>query len=135
MPIIAAGTTALALGNGLVTLVRPHLVQTLFSVESGGMWNGRIARHQQLARAGGPILVAWLATTFTYAALLALFALTFMIAALIALVLSGRIAVRRLRIRPHDFSATCCVPRQSPTSSLVSGECMSPRHSPGGPDG
>jgi MFS family permease len=85
MPIIAAGTTALALGNGLVTLARPHLVQTLFSVESGGMWNGRIARHQQLARAGGPILVAWLASTFTYAAVLALFALTFVIAALVSL--------------------------------------------------
>jgi MFS family permease len=84
-PIIAAGTTVLALGNGLVTLVRPHLVQTLFSVESGGILNGRIARHQQLARAGGPMLVAWLASRFTYAAVLGLFALTFVIATLIAL--------------------------------------------------
>ena len=85
MPIIAAGTTALALGNGLVTLVRPHLVQTLVSVERGGMWNGRIARHQQFARAGGPIVVAWLASTFTYAAVLAVLALTFVIAALVSL--------------------------------------------------
>jgi hypothetical protein len=84
-PIIAAGTTVLALGNGLVTLVRPHLVQTLFRIESGGLLNGQIARHQQLARAGGPILVAWLASTFTYARVLTLFALTFVIAALVAL--------------------------------------------------
>lgn len=83
--IIAAGTMVLALGNGLITLVRPHLVQTLFSVESGGMLNGRIARHQQLARAGGPILVAWLATTFTYSVVLAVFALTFVIATVTAL--------------------------------------------------
>jgi hypothetical protein len=100
VPIIAAGTTVLALGNGLVTLVRPHLVQSLFSVESGGTLNGRIARHQLLARAGGPILVAWIASTLTYSLVLALFAVTFVIAAVIAL---G--ALRESRAQPAEGQA------------------------------
>jgi len=84
-PIIAAGTMVLALGNGLTTLVRPHVVQMMFSTESGGMLNGRIARQQQLARAGAPIVVAWLGSRFSYAIVLAVFSIAFVIAALIAL--------------------------------------------------
>jgi len=67
----AAGTTLFALGAGLTTLARPHLVRTMFSVERGGHFNGRIARSQQLARAAGPILVAWLATVLGYTAVFA----------------------------------------------------------------
>jgi MFS family permease len=84
-PIVAAGTMILALGNGLTTLVRPHVVQTMFGIQDAGTLNGRIARRQQLARAGGPVFVAWLVSTFTYAGGLALFALTFVVSAMIAL--------------------------------------------------
>jgi hypothetical protein len=66
--VIAAGTMLFALGAGLTTLVRPHLVQTLYSRASGGVLNGRIARRQQLARAAGPLAVAWLAGLVGYAA-------------------------------------------------------------------
>jgi hypothetical protein len=83
-PIVAAGTTVFALGAGLTTLVRPHLVQTMFSLESGGVLNGRIARQQQLARAVGPILVAWLASRFSYGTVLAVLSVTFVSAALTA---------------------------------------------------
>jgi MFS family permease len=84
-PLVAAGAMVLALGNGLTTLVRPHVVHTMFSAESGGVLNGRIARQQQLARAGAPIAVAWLAGRFTYAAVLALLSISFVIASLIAI--------------------------------------------------
>jgi hypothetical protein len=43
-----------ALGPGLTMLVRPHLIQTMFS-RNGGHLNGRIARRQQLGRAVGPL--------------------------------------------------------------------------------
>jgi len=82
--IIAAGTVIFALGAGVTTLVRPHLVQTMFGVESGGLFNGRIARQQQLARAASPIVVAWLASRFSYAAALAVFAAAFVIASFVA---------------------------------------------------
>ena len=83
-PIIAAGTVIFALGAGVTTLVRPHLVQTMFGVESGGLLNGRIARQQQLARAASPIVVAWLASRFSYAAVLAVFAAAFVLAGFVA---------------------------------------------------
>ena len=84
-PIVAAGSMVLALGNGLTTLLRPHVVQTMFSTDSGGMLNGRIARQQQLARAGAPMFVAWVASRFSYAAVLGVFSIAFVIAALIVL--------------------------------------------------
>ena len=83
-PIIAAGTMVLGLGSGLMTLVRPHVVQTMFSLESAGTLNGRVARLQQLARAGAPMCVAWLASRSSYAAVLAVFSGAFLIAGLIA---------------------------------------------------
>jgi hypothetical protein len=64
--VVAVGIMVFAAGAGLTTLVRPHLVQTMFSLEAAGYLNGRLARWQQLARAGGPILVAWLATVVGY---------------------------------------------------------------------
>jgi MFS family permease len=82
---VALGTTVFALGAGLTTLVRPHLIQTMFSVERGGHLNGRIARQQQLARSAGPILVAWLAHMLSYATVFAVFAGTFVIGALVML--------------------------------------------------
>ena len=80
--LIAAATMVFALGAGLTTLVRPHLVQTMFSRESGGYLNGRIARHQQLARAAGPVAVAWLAGLLGYATVFAALAGTFAVVAL-----------------------------------------------------
>jgi MFS family permease len=79
---VAGGTMVFALGAGLTTLVRPHLVQTIFSRASGGQLNGRIARHQQLARAVGPVAVAWLASLIGYAAVFVMIAGTFAVIAL-----------------------------------------------------
>ena len=81
---VAGGTTVFALGAGLTTIVRPHLVQTLFSVERSGYLNGRIARQQQLARAGGPILVAWTASRIGYATVFTALAGAFVVAALVS---------------------------------------------------
>lgn len=66
MPVIVAGTMTFALGAGLTTVVRPHLIQTMFAVGGGGYLNGRLARQQQLARAAGPLAVAWLGAVAGY---------------------------------------------------------------------
>ena len=65
--VVAAGTMIFALGAGLTTLVRPHVIQTMF-IGGGGDLNGRVARHQQLARAAGPLTIAWLGSIAGYAA-------------------------------------------------------------------
>jgi MFS family permease len=79
---VAGGTMVFALGAGLTTLVRPHLIQTIFSRASGGQLNGRIARHQQVARAVGPVAVAWLASLIGYAVVFVMIAGTFAVIAL-----------------------------------------------------
>jgi hypothetical protein len=71
-----------ALGAGLTTLLRPHLIQAMVRSGAGGYLNGRIARHQQLARAVGPLAIAWLAGSVGYAAVFTVIAGTFGIAAL-----------------------------------------------------
>lgn len=80
----AGGTMCVALGAGLTTLVRPHLIQTLFVREEGGFMNGRVARHQQLARAAGPLAVAWMAGRVGYTAVFAALAATFATAAVVS---------------------------------------------------
>jgi MFS family permease len=60
------GTAVFALGAGLTTLVRPYLVQGMTADGGGGYLNGRIARKQQLARAAGPMVVAWAAGRASY---------------------------------------------------------------------
>jgi MFS family permease len=80
--VAAAGIMVFALGGGLTTLVRPHLIQALFSNGSGGYLNGRIARHQQLARAAGPLAIAWLAGPVGYATVFAVLAGAFTVVAL-----------------------------------------------------
>jgi hypothetical protein len=82
MLVLAFGTMTLALGAGLTPLVRPHLIQTMFSRERGGYLNGRLAKHQQLARAAGPLGVAWLGSGVGYAAAFAMMAVAFTILAL-----------------------------------------------------
>jgi MFS family permease len=80
--VAAGGTMMFALGAGLTTLVRPHLIQTLFSNRSGGYLNGRIARHQQLARAAGPLVIAWFAGLVGYSTVFGVIAGTFTVVAL-----------------------------------------------------
>jgi MFS family permease len=77
----AVGISLFALGAGLTTLVRPHLIQTVFSIERGGALNGRVARGQQFARAIGPLLAASLASVVTYTAVFAVLAGTLLLAA------------------------------------------------------
>ena len=72
--MIAVGAITFALGAGLITLVRPHLIQTMFSNGSGGYLNGQLGRHQQLARAAGPLAVAWLGSVAGYALVFAVIA-------------------------------------------------------------
>ena len=73
-PVIAAGAMVFAAGAGLTTLVRPHLIQTLFGSGSDGAVNGRLARQQQLARAAGPLAIAWLGGFVGYGTTFALLA-------------------------------------------------------------
>ena len=65
---IGSGIALFALGAGLMTLIRPHLVQTVFSMERAGYLNGLVARSQQLARAAGPVLAVGLASVVGYGA-------------------------------------------------------------------
>lgn len=82
MFVVTLGTMTFALGAGLTTLVRPYLIQTMFSSGSGGYLNGRLARHQQLARAAGPLVIAWLGGVVGYTSAFALIAGVFTIFAL-----------------------------------------------------
>lgn len=98
---VALGTIAFALGAGLTTLVRPYLIQTMFSSGSGGYLNGRLARHQQLARAVGPLVIAWLGSVVGYAAAFAVIAGAFTVLALASQgVLSG---IRRATVAKEAF--------------------------------
>ena len=84
MLVVAVGTMTFALGAGLTTLVRPHLTHTMFSSGSGGYLNGRLVRYQQLARAVGPLAIAWLGGIVGYAAAFAIIAGAFTVVALAA---------------------------------------------------
>lgn len=78
----AAGAMIFALGAGLTTLVRPHLIQTMFATAGAGYLNGRLARYQQLARAAGPLGIAWLAGMVGYAIVFGVIAAAFSLLAL-----------------------------------------------------
>jgi MFS family permease len=71
------GIAVFAIGSGLTTLVRPHLVHILFEGREAGYMNGRLAQAQQLARAAGPVLAAWGATVVGYSAVLAFLGVAF----------------------------------------------------------
>ena len=81
-----------AVGAGFGTLVRPHLVLTVYGTEPAGHLNGRLARAQQFARASGPIAAAWLATVVGYGMVFGLLAGT-----LAAAALASHRAVNRIR--------------------------------------
>jgi predicted MFS family arabinose efflux permease len=78
--LIGASIALFAIGSGLTTLVRPHLVQTSYGIAQAGTVNGELARAQQVARAAGPVLAASLAARSSYSlvfiGLATLFALT-----------------------------------------------------------
>ena len=72
LPVAAfAGISVFAVGSGLSTLVRPHLVHTTFARDEAGYVNGRLAQAQQLARAAGPVLAAWAVSAVSYGVVLA----------------------------------------------------------------
>jgi predicted MFS family arabinose efflux permease len=73
-PFIVAGVALFAVGNGVMTLVRPHLVHSTFEIGQAGTYNGAIARAQQIARAVGPFAAASMAAVVGYRAMFALLA-------------------------------------------------------------
>jgi MFS family permease len=64
--VVAVAIAVFAVGAGLATLVRPHLVQTAFGIARAGYLNGQLARSQQLARAAGPVMAVWVAAAAGY---------------------------------------------------------------------
>lgn len=64
--VVSLGVTAFALGAGVNTLVRPQLVQAMYGDHHAGYINGILARTQNLARAGGPVVAATLHTAGGY---------------------------------------------------------------------
>jgi len=89
LPVIAIAIALFAAGAGLATLARPHLVQTTFGIAQAGRLNGRLARSQQLARAAGPVVAAWIAAAAGYGFMFLLLAAVF---AVIALILPGTLS-------------------------------------------
>lgn len=71
---VGVGIGLFALGAGLMTLVRPHLVQTVFDIEHAGYLNGLLARSQQFARAAGPVLAVAVASAVGYGPMFAVLA-------------------------------------------------------------
>ena len=68
--LVAAALIVFAMGAGLATLARPHLLQSHFERHRAGQLNGRLARWQHLARAAGPVAAASAATVVGYGAVL-----------------------------------------------------------------
>jgi len=84
MPGVGGATMVFALGAGLTTLVRPYVIQTMFSQPGGGHLNGRIARQQQLARAVGPIAIAGVAGLVGYALVFGVIGAGFVVVAIVS---------------------------------------------------
>jgi hypothetical protein len=94
--LLVVAVVVFSVGAGLTTLARPHVVQAVFTIEQAGYLNGCLARWQQLARAAGPILVAWLASTASYAVVYVLLGIVFaVVAPVFERVLHGRIRQAR----------------------------------------
>ena len=88
---IATGVALFAAGSGLATLARPYLVAMFYEADRAGEMNGRFARWQQLARAGGPVSAAALAGVTSYG----------VVFGILAAVLSA-VAVVLSRVRDHE---------------------------------
>jgi predicted MFS family arabinose efflux permease len=65
--LVSFGVTTFALGAGVNTLVRPQLVQVMYGLRRAGYINGILARTQNLARAGGPVVAVTLYDAGGYA--------------------------------------------------------------------
>jgi MFS family permease len=89
--VAALGVGAFALGAGLMTLVRPYLVQSVFGAAASGDAGGLITRAQQIARAAGPIAGAAFAASFGYETMFVLLAIV-----LAVLALATRVGVNAL---------------------------------------
>ncbi len=89
--VAALGVGAFALGAGLMTLVRPYLVQSVFGAAASGHAGGLITRAQQIARAAGPIAGATFAASFGYETMFVLLAIV-----LAVLALATRVGVNAL---------------------------------------
>ena len=93
LALVVGGATAMlwlgvilfAGGAGLTTLARPYLVLHMYGAERAGFANGVIARAQQLARAGGPVTAALIATVTGYGKVFAGLATLLVVAILITL--------------------------------------------------
>lgn len=95
--LVVAGTMVFACGAGLMTLVRPHFVQSAFGGSDSGYLNGRIARQQQLARAIGPLAVAWAASGVGYTVSFVVLAFAFIFLAGAWVVVSRRTSATEQR--------------------------------------
>ena len=73
-PMLWLGVMLFAGGAGLTTLARPYLVLHIYGAERAGRVNGAIARAQQLARAGGPVTAALVASATGYGRVFAVLA-------------------------------------------------------------
>ena len=82
------GVLLFAGGAGLTTLARPYLVLHMYGPDRAGCANGVIARAQQLARAGGPVFAASIATMTGYGRVFAGLATLLVVA--IVLTLKGK---------------------------------------------
>jgi MFS family permease len=80
---IALSIAVFAIGSGLTTLVRPHLVQSVFGAARSGLLNGRLARAQQLGRAAGPVLAASLAGMSSYATVFGVLGAVFVLTSIV----------------------------------------------------
>ena len=68
------GVSLFACGAGLATLARPYFVLHMYGTARAGHINGVIARGQQMARAGGPVAAAALASVAGYGRVFAVLA-------------------------------------------------------------
>jgi hypothetical protein len=87
-PMLWLGVMLFAGGAGLTTLARPYLVLHMYGAERAGRVNGVIARAQQLARAGGPVTAALVASATGYGRVFA--ALATLLAVAMILTMKGK---------------------------------------------
>ena len=108
---IGGGVVLFALGSGLMTLVRPHLVQTELRVDHVAYTNGLLARYQDFARAAGPVLAIGLASAVGFGAVFGLLACV-----MVALAVTWRRTNERFK---HSHMEVIMSKRQESNSSEV----------------
>jgi hypothetical protein len=96
---VATALVVFAMGAGLATLARPHLLQSHFEVQRAGHLNGRLARWQHLARAAGPLAAASAASLVGYGAVLGLLGVLFLSLIAVSLLVVDRPVAASLETR------------------------------------